>query len=206
MRFFLRVFSLLLAAAAVYTAAGLVSVVSVFRSSDVVGGLSGESLRVKIYGSGMENGTATVSAVVSLVDSNGNEMSVIERSWSGLYLSVDYACAEICGRIYMFPCRVYGHTSMAGRNSADGNIFRGSYGTTLEKYFDEDGQCMLLGAGSGLSERKALYRIARFACRKRFLPAFSLVSVRTVNLSDCMTGFYYSISSSPDGTLSVGML
>ena len=49
-----------------------------------------EFLRVRIYGSSSSLDGNTISASFSIVDKAGNEIAVIERSWSGNYLAVDF--------------------------------------------------------------------------------------------------------------------
>lgn len=50
-----------------------------------------EFLRIKIYGSSSDSDGNTVSGTFSIIDTNGNEIAVIERSWSGAYLAVEFA-------------------------------------------------------------------------------------------------------------------
>ena len=108
-----------------------------------------EFLRIKIYGSSSDS---TVSGTFSIIDSNGNEIAVIERSWSGTYLAVEFARIGFNGKYFVFPSRIY------GKNRIIEEKRERSHGTLLEKYYDDYGQCMLLGYGSSLQQRKKLYR------------------------------------------------
>ncbi len=152
-----------------------------------------EFLRIKIYGSSSDSDGNTVSGTFSIIDSNGNEISVIERSWSGSYLSVEFARLGNDGKYFVFPSRIY------GKNRIIEERRERSKGTPLEKYYNDYGQCMLLGYGSSLSSRKKLYRIAAFATGKYKVPSFGLVSRFSIDLSGCRPDRYYSISFSGNG-------
>lgn len=149
-----------------------------------------EFLRIKIYGSGSDE---TVSGTFAIIDSNGNEIAVIERSWSGSYLAVEFARVGIEGKYFIFPSRIYGKNRIVEERRER------SHGTTLEKYYDDYGQCMLLGYGSSLKQRKQLYRIASFATGKYTIPFFGLATRFSIDLSACRPNRYYSISFSADG-------
>lgn len=149
-----------------------------------------EFLRIKIYGSGSDE---TVSGTFAIIDSNGNEIAVIERSWSGSYLAVEFARVGIEGKYFIFPSRIYGKNRIVEERRER------SHGTTLEKYYDDYGQCMLLGYGSSLKQRKQLYRIASFATGKYTIPVFGLATRFSIDLSTCRPNRYYSISFSADG-------
>ena len=148
-----------------------------------------EFLRIKIYGSESD----TVSGTFSIIDSNGNEIAVIERSWTGAYLAVEFARVGIDGKYFIFPSRIYGRKRIIEERHER------SKGTFLEKYYDDYGQCMLLGYGSSLNQRKLLYRIAAFATGKYKVPSFALVTRFSIDLSGCRPDRYYSISFSADG-------
>lgn len=148
-----------------------------------------EFLRIKIYGTTDD----TVSGTFSIIDSNGNEIAVIERSWSGSYLAVEFSCISLTDKYFIFPSRIYGRKRIIEERHER------SKGTFLEKYYDDYGQCMLLGYGSSLSQRKKLYRIAAFATGKYKVPSFGLVRRFSIDLSGCRPEKYYSISFDENG-------
>ena len=150
-----------------------------------------EFLRIKIYGSSSD---ATVSGTFAIIDSNGNEIAAIERSWTGSYLAVEFARVGVDGKYFIFPSRIY------GKNRIIEERRERSHGTLLEKYYDDYSQCMLLGYGSTLKQRKQLYRIASFATGKYAVPTFGLVTRFSINLSECRPDHYYSISFNADGS------
>ncbi len=155
-----------------------------------------EFLRIKIYGSSESEGIPgvnTVSGTFSIIDSNANEIAVIERSWSGSYLAVEFARVGMDGKYFVFPSRIY------GKNRIIEERRERSHGTLLEKYYDDYGQCMLLGYGSSYQARKKLYRIAAFATGKYKVPAFGLVTRFSIDLSGCRPDRYYSISFDENG-------
>ena len=149
-----------------------------------------ELLRIKIYGSSSDE---TVSGTFSIIDSNGNEIAVIERSWSGSYLAVEFARVGVDGKYFIFPSRIF------GKNRIIEERRERSRGTVLEKYYDDFGQCMLLGYGSTIKQRKQLYRIATFATGKYAVPAFGLAARFSIDLSACRPNKYYSISFDESG-------
>ena len=160
-----------------------------------------EFLRIKIYGSSSDvdgsPGSSTVSGTFSIIDSNANEIAVIERSWSGSYLAVEFARTGRDGKYFVFPSRIY------GKNRIIEERRERSKGTHLEKYYDDYGQCMLLGYGSSLTARKKLYQIAAFATGKYKIPSFGLVNRFSIDLSACRPDRYYSISFDENGRYKV---
>ena len=152
-----------------------------------------EFLRIKIYGSSSDFEGNTVSGTISIIDSNGNEIAVIERSWSGSYLAVEFARVNSNGKYFVFPSRIY------GKNRIIEDRRERFHGTLLEKYYDDYNQCMLLGYGSTLRQRKHLYRIAAFATGKYMVPTFGLVNRFSIDLSGCRPDRYYSISFDENG-------
>src|SRR5574344_1696983 len=67
-----------------------------------------EIVRVLIYGTSRSENGDTVSAVISVLDVSGNECAVLERSWKGSSLAMDFRSAEFSGRKFIFPAKVYG--------------------------------------------------------------------------------------------------
>ena len=174
------------------------SAVSCLNAAATLGGnIPQEFLRIKIYGSSTDTdgslGSSTVSGTFSIIDSNANEIAVIERSWSGSYLAVEFARVGIDGKYFVFPSRIY------GKNRIIEERRERSKGTHLEKYYDDYGQCMLFGYGSSLSARKKLYHIAAFATGKYKIPSFGLVTRFSIDLSGCRPDRYYSISFDENG-------
>ena len=175
-----------------------VSAIFCMNAAATMGGnIPQEFLRIKIYGSSTESdgsvGTSTVSGTFSIIDSNANEIAVIERSWSGSYLAVEFARVGMDGRYFVFPSRIY------GKNRIIEERRERSKGTHLEKYYDDYGQCMLLGYGSSLKARKKLYHIAAYATGKYKVPTFGLVTRFSIDLSGCRPDRYYSISFDENG-------
>ena len=155
-----------------------------------------EFLRIKIYSTTED----TVSGTFSIIDSNGNEIAVIERSWSGSYLAVEFAGLSVNNRYFFFPARIY------GKNRIIEDRKERSKGTFLEKYYNDYGQCMLLGYGSSLKQRKRLYNISAFATGKYKVPTFGLVKRFSIDLSSCRPDIYYSISFDKDGLFKIEKL
>lgn len=154
-------------------------------------------MHVLVYGSSSEGNT--VSANFSIIDSNGNEITTIERSWSGAYLEVQFNYVEFYGKTFYFPSKIYGKNHIFETKK-----YRKT--TTLEKYYDENGQCMLLGYGSSLKERKALYILSRFANGKYLVFDFNIPKKMIIDLSNCENNSFYSVSTNGYGDLAIYQL
>lgn len=184
-----------------YSVANALLYLQCFNAShQLVENLNQEFLRIKIYGSSTTSQGNTVSGTFSIIDTNGNEIAVIERSWSGAYLAVEFAQINLNGRYFVFPSKIYGKNRIIEeRKERKKGIF-------LEKYYNDYGQCMLLGYGSSLAERKALYKISVFATGKYPFLTFGLTSRYTIDLSSCHPDKYYTISSDKKGNLVINEL
>lgn len=154
-----------------------------------------EYLRIKIYGSSSSIDGNTVSATFSIIDSNGNEIAVIERSWTGSYLGVEFTQTKINNKYFVFPSKIYGKERIM-ENKTDRKK-----GTSLEKYYNDNKQCMLLGYGSSLLDRQKLYKIARFSTKKVPVINFGYTSTYDIDLSDCKNEKYYSITVDSQGKI-----
>ncbi len=171
---------------------------SVWNASKQLSQLSQqEYIRFTIYGSSSSNDGNTISASFSIVDSNGNEIAKIERSWTGNYLAVEFAETSFAGNSFLFPSGIYGRERIMQTGS------QRSKKTSLEKFYDDNGQCLLLGFGSTYQDRNHLYTIARFANRKIPVLTFGRVSTYTLDLSTCKINRYYSIQHTQAGNLIV---
>ncbi len=136
---------------------------------------NGQILRIMLYGSSENPDGETVSAKISVLDRNGSEIAVIERSWPQLYLAVTFRSASFLNKTYFFPERIYGTNSV----SVSKNILERKSSSYFIRYFIENNQCFL---GTDDFQRKGLFRIFYFALNKT-----------TVNLSGCETGKNYGV-------------
>ncbi|MBQ9495670.1 MAG: hypothetical protein IJR50_08540 [Treponema sp.] len=154
-----------------------------------------EIIRILIYGASASEGGETISAVISLLDTSGNECAAIERSWRGSSLAIDFKSAEFSKKKLLFPYMIYGRTTILPQRTF------AKAGTKLPQYYGEHGKCLLLGAGSTFEDRRNLHTLLRFALNPaaRFAAGFS--RTYTVDLSRCATGVYYSITTGTDGTI-----
>lgn len=176
-----------------------VSYISVYHASSQLNQPNQqEFIRVKLYGSSSSSDGNTISASFSIVDTAGNEITAIERSWSGNYLSVEFVQASFKDKFFIFPVRIYGKERIMETNKDKHG------GTRLEKYYDDNGQCLLLGYGSSLYARQELYKIAKFATKKYMIvPTFNHTTTFSIDLSECKNDVYYSIQILPDGRVVV---
>lgn len=154
-----------------------------------------EFLRIRIFGNSTSHDGNTISAEFSIVDTNGNEISAIERSWAGNYLGVEFSEIEFNQNYFLFPSKIYGKERIMESSPLHNT------GTNLEKYYNENSQCMLLGFGSTYEDRNKLYKIARFATGKALFPGFGHVKKYSLDLSSCKMNTWYSIQRTEDGNL-----
>ena len=154
-----------------------------------------EFLRVRIFGNSTSNDGNTISAEISIIDTNGNEVAGIERSWMGNYLGVEFSEVEFNKKFFLFPTKVFGKDRIMETKPLTNK------GTSLDKYYNENNQCMLLGFSSTYEERNKLYRIARFAAGKYLFPGFGHISSYSLDLSSCKMNTWYSIQRTEDGNL-----
>ena len=154
-----------------------------------------EFLRIRIFGSSSSPDGNTISAEFSITDTNGNEIAAIERSWSGNYLAVEFSEVEFNHNYFLFPSKIYGKERIMQTKP------QRNKSTILEKYYNENHQCMLLGFGSSFEERNKLYTISRFATGNYFVPSFGHVTTYSLDLSNCRINTWYSIHRTADGNL-----
>ena len=157
-----------------------------------------EIMRILIYGTSVGADGETVSASVSILDTSGNECARIERSWRGSVLAVDFKSAEFSGKRFYFPCELYGREIV----SASSPFFR-RRGTELFRYYNENKQCMLLGASSPFERRRDLYALVRFAFSPFSTFASGFSKDYSADLAQCRSGVYYSVIVGTDGTLKI---
>lgn len=135
----------------------------------------GQLLRIMLYGSSENPEGETVSAHISVLDLQGTEIAVIERSWPKAYLAVDFRKASFLGKSYFFPEVIYGTDSVSVRAS----VFERHTGSFLDRYYIENGKCL---TGSTGFHKKMLYRFYKFSTGRS-----------TVSLAACDTGCYYGV-------------
>lgn len=183
----------------IFLIAGVIFAISFFKFLSVKKTISvlpeyssEEYLRIKIYGSSYNDDGNTISGNFSLINENGLEIAVIERSWSGSYLAVDFKEIKMADKSFSFPEKIYGRDELLQYSH------KPNKGTSLGKYYNENGEFILLGNNSTKMLRKKYYKIASFALGKNI---FSLKYKKTVtiDLSSCINGKYYSIVRVPSG-------
>lgn len=157
-----------------------------FSAAENVLQTDSQIMRIKLYNSGDES----VSAVVSILDTDGSDCAVIERSWHGTFLAADFMCASFSGKNFYFPKQIYGLSNISAANST--RLTGGSRGTYLFPYYNENSLCLLAGKSRPASE-KALYKISSFAFNPAAAVAAGFVSKISVNLAGLENGKYYGI-------------
>jgi len=156
-----------------------------------------ELLRFKIYGfSYNDNDTDnTISATFSLTDANGNEFAIIERSWKGNYLALNFKQLKIGKSIYFFPISIYGKKNIIESKKETHKVIK------LSKYYNEDFKCLFLPYNFPEIQQKNLFTLSAFTTGFYKIPTFYFVKNKRIDLSDCKTGIYYTISQNYNNDL-----
>lgn len=147
-------------------------------------------IRIEFYGSGIDS----VSARFSLFDTSGREFSVIERSWTGETLGLEFATSSFGGKTFSFPLKVYPKGQYANEKQG---------GTNLSYYYLDHGKNMFLGLPCTEEQRRSLYRLTAFALwqSRRFESRFS--HTIKIDLSSCEKGHTYDVISDSRGLLTL---
>ena len=156
-----------------------------------------QMVRIILYGSSQEKSGDTISGRIALMDTNGNEIAVMERSWQGSYLFMDFTKTDISGKNLYFPCMVRSADKIYEKKS---KLSRPK-GTYLYPYYIENHQCLLYSGFDEENIRNSLYKIARFAKHPGIMYFSNFTKTVVVNLSACQSGVYYGIFVDEDGKL-----
>lgn len=150
-------------------------------------------MRVMIYGRSNE----TVSARISILNTRGHEVAILDRSWSGQNLVLEFSSANFNDKEYLFPYRLYSEKYDASTGKK--KIYNG---TKLSRYYIYDGDCVLLDSSYSDKENFALYSLAVFADLQasKFQSKFS--KIYSLNLSAFRDGETYEIETDFKGNLS----
>lgn len=170
-----------------------------FSAAKEISPIDYQIMRVKFYGSSDVDGENMVSANFSILDLQGNDCAVIERSWKGSYLFLTFRTAEFAGRTFCFPEKIYGSKTINGRGSSS----FGAGGTCLYPYYIDGGECFLRGRAIPARQRKKLFHLAKFAFSPLSLLLKGFSKKHIVNLSSLMTDETKSIFCNADGSVYV---
>lgn len=153
-----------------------------------------EIMRIKIYGSSDFSTNETVSANITILNTDEVECAVIERSWSGTSIAID--CFSFNNKFF-FPKKIYG----TNYDSEKGKFSSGRKGTLLTPYYLENNKCLLLGFGFSDNQMENLHSIVKYSLSKfsSFLGVFSKKVI--IDLSRCEIGKIYSVIVNPNGNI-----
>ena len=153
-----------------------------------------EIMRIKIYGSSDFSTNETVSANITILNTDEVECAVIERSWSGTSIAID--CFSFNNKFF-FPKKIYG----TNYDSEKGKFSSGRKGTLLTPYYLENNKCLLLGFGFSDKQMENLHSIVKYSLSKfsSFLGVFSKKVI--IDLSRCEIGKIYSVIVNPNGNI-----
>jgi hypothetical protein len=152
-------------------------------------------IRFLIFGISEE----TISGKFWFYSSTGSEIAVIERSWSGSSLYIDFASASFNGKTLQFPANI--HTNFTNWNVSE-------RGYALSKYYLTEDGCNLYPFTSK-EQNQAVARLARYALRPDWQGKSQSVGGskhrfrQRVNLAGCESGVYYSVITDSYGNISL---
>ncbi len=144
-------------------------------------------MRVEIYGTSLD----TVSARFALLDTSGREFAVLDRSWSGNVLSVEFTSAAFGNREFLFPLNICAEQYLPLGKS------RTYRGTPLPRYYLYDDVCAFLDDSWGFAERHALFSLATFAVWQSSKFRSSRSKVISLDLSAIVSRETYEIYLNP---------
>lgn len=152
-------------------------------------------IRFVIYGSSDD----TVSGRFRLYDNMGREIAVIERSWPGGTLFIDYVSAEFSGKKFQFPLRIYTHDSRF-------KSFSKNSGTQLSSYYMSDGLFRIYDIKGNEKDFKQLAQYALrpdFFGRSQWVSGLSHSGRQSLNLGGCEPGKTYTVVTDFSGSLAL---
>lgn len=146
-------------------------------------------MRIYLYGSSENQDGSTVSANISILDSSSSEIAVIERSWNGTFLAIDFTTVSFYGKKFYFPQKIYGTDSVYSKYYP----LEKKNGSLVSPYYLENKKCLFFGTGYTVEQRSDLYTLAVFSKSplSYIMPYFS--KKITVNLSRCQSGKNYGL-------------
>ncbi len=153
-----------------------------------------EILRIRFFGNTEENGTNTVSANIVLLDNAGTEIAVVERSWNGSFLAMDFVKTEFYGSNYYFPLDIYAVNSISEVYKNNKNLKK--TGTNLTKYYIDLKRCLLV---QPIQLQKKLFSIADFSLNPFIFVSVFFTKKITLSLHECEGGKTYGIYVKKDG-------
>ncbi len=183
--FFVKIILFLVAAFCLFN---ILSFVDCILSSKNISMEGEEILRIRFFGNSEEIGTNTVSANVAVLDSAGTEIAVIERSWNGNFLAVDFIRTELSNSVFYFPLDVYGITSISKDSKSDFKLKK--IGSNLSKYYIDFNRCLLV---QPLQLQKKLFKIADFSLNPFIFVSLFFSKKETLRLHECEGGKTYGI-------------
>lgn len=134
----------------------------------------------------------TVSCRFGLYDKFGREIAMIERSWNGTELYLDFAKAQFGETVLLFPMRLY-------TDESKGN------GIELSHYYKKDGFCQIYSVlGDDEQEKKYFARLCDFAISENKNPLLKkYTGIATVRLTGYQTGKTATIFTAQNGKVLV---
>lgn len=186
--FFIAIFSYLIYSSCIYA--------KVFIGASKVNEVQNqEFVRFQIFGKSENGDEKTISARFSITDDRGYEFTQIERSWNGNYLAIEFCQAKLGDKYFIFPKKIFAKERIIE------SVKLNRQGTELERYYNENNECYLIGNQKQKKQRNFLYTISRFANKKYAVPTLGFVSTYVIDLSNCSSDVYYSISCDRNGKL-----
>lgn len=154
-------------------------------------------MQVIFYGKSEDLGMNTLSARISILDSSGNDVSVIERSWKNDGIEIFFKKTDFSGFSFYFPKHIYGKNYDSFTNSW--KIESG--GTNLIPYYMENKKCLLYNPIEKNKLSEELFKTADFSLNRFSVFSNKYTSDVVIDLSKCEHGKVYSIVINKSGNL-----
>ncbi len=154
-------------------------------------------MQVVFYGKSEDLGMNTLSARISILDSSGNDVSVIERSWKNDGIEILFKKTEFSGFSFYFPKRIYGKNY-----DSFTNLWKiESGGTNLIPYYMENQKCLLYNPIEKNVFSENLFKTADFSLNRFSVFSNKYTSDIVIDLTKCEHGKVYSIVINQEGKL-----
>ena len=156
-------------------------------------------MRIVFFGKSEDAGIKTLSAKFSILDFNGSEVSVIERSWKSDALELVFKKVRFGKKVFYFPQKIYGMNYDSFKNSWKTE----NSGINLVPYYLENGQCLLYNSVTKNDFAKKLYKIADFAFTRISIFSKKYCSQEKIMLTNFNPAQIYNVVINGEGELEI---
>lgn len=154
-------------------------------------------MQIEFFGKSEDAGLKTLSAKISILDLQGSEIAVVERSWKNDGIEILFKKVKFDDKVFYFPQKVYGKNYDGSKNLW--NIE--TSGTNFIPYYLENKKSLIYNSSN--EESKKIYKIADFAFYKFSFFKNKYCSDKIIDLTHLKSGSVYTILIDSSGELKV---